>query len=599
MDYFFERDSAMRRTIAVLFWFFMVLGVSFSLSYIQAEAKEEAAQSESQDLQQELDIVLVLDNSGSMRQNDPQFLTKEVVTNFMVGFGAKSRLAMILFNQEAKLVEPLTGLTGLVARANFLKSLDQVNYKGLFSDSPAAIERAIYELKLNGRVNARKVIILLTDGIVDTGDKARDLEKAKWLKESLTQECRNAGIKIFGIAFTDNADFSLIQTLAFKTKGEYFRAYTAEDIQKVFNKIYELIKKLSYDGAMAAATTSDAIPSAVSPKVVSAPQEAPAARSEEAPPAAGSVGVTQKMPEQLQKSSSFMLILLIGIFVLLTAIVMVIALSRKAKTSTGVVAGRSRRARHAPPMPRAELIDVKNITSHKTLKLSKSLLRIGRDTSNDVAIPEETVSSFHATIEYQDGFFYLEDQRSKNKTYLNGEEVEPYSPKKLKSGDVVTINVYKFIFILPDLIPAGETVIDLSGKAGKQPSEATVIRGQIVRPQHVSAIPQALMIDVKNITGKKTLLLNKDAIKIGRGVHNDIDIAQNSISGSHAVIQYKDGSFYLEDQRSKNKTFLNGAEITPHTLMKLKSGDEIVFDIYKFIFLLEQQTPSGDTNESW
>ena len=64
-------------------------------------------------------------------------------------------------------------------------------------------------------------------------------------------------------------------------------------------------------------------------------------------------------------------------------------------------------------------------------------------------------------------------------------------------------------------------MLDLSGKAEKQPLEATVVRGQIVRPQHVSAIPQALMIDVKNITGQKTLLLKKDAIKIGRGVHND------------------------------------------------------------------------------
>lgn len=594
-----RRDSAMRRTIAILLGCFMVLGTFFSLGYVPAATPEEGTQSGTQGIQQELDIVLVLDNSGSMRQNDPRFLTKEIVTNFMVGFGAKSRLAMILFNQEARLVEPLTDLTGLVARANFLKSLDQVNYKGLFSDSPAAIERAIYELKINGRINARKVIILLTDGIVDTGDKARDLEKAKWLKESLAQECRNAGIKIFGIAFTDNADFSLIQTLAFKTKGEYFRAYTVEDIQKVFHKIQELINQLSYDGAGAMTTASDAIPPAVSPKGASAPQQAPAPKSQPAPPAAESVGVEPKTPVQLQKPSSFMLILLIGIFVLLAAIVMIIALNRKAKTPVGEVAGRSRRARHAPSMPRAELIDVKNITSHQTVKLSKSLIRIGRDASNDVAIPEETVSSFHATIEYQNGFFYLEDQRSKNKTYLNGEEVEPYSPKKLKSGDVVTINVYKFIFILPDLIPAGETVIDLSGKAGKQPTEATVVRSPIVKPPAVSAIPQALMIDVKNITGKKTLLLSKDAITIGRGVHNDIDIAQNSISGSHAVIQYKDGSFYLEDQRSKNKTFLNGEEIKPHTLMKLKSGDEIVFDIYKFIFLLEQQTPSGDTNESW
>ena len=28
---------------------------------------------------------------------------------------------------------------------------------------------------------------------------------------------------------------------------------------------------------------------------------------------------------------------------------------------------------------------------------------------------------------------------------------------------------------------------------------------------------------------------------------------------------------------------------------KLKSGDEIMFDVYKFIFLLERQLPTGDT----
>ena len=88
-------------------------------------------------------------------------------------------------------------------------------------------------------------------------------------------------------------------------------------------------------------------------------------------------------------------------------------------------------------------------------------------------------------------------------------------------------------------------------------------------------------------------------IKIGRGVHNDVSIDQHSVSGSHAAIQYKDGSFYLEDQRSKNKTRLNEKEIAPHTPTKLKSGDEIMIDIHKFIFLLEQQTPSGDTDENW
>jgi len=502
-------------------------------------------------------------------------------------------------------VEPLTDLTGLMARANFLKSLDQVNYKGLFSDSPAAIERAVYELKLNGRNNARKVIILLTDGIVDTGDKVQDLEKTKWLKEDLTQECRNAGIKIFGVAFTEKADFSLIQTLAFKTEGEYFRAYTAEDIQKVFDKISSLISRLpsgpelADKGIMPPSSADNATTAPASPPAASAPGVFPAATSKVPPLETEPVDAAKKTPAQFKKPSSFVLILLIGIFVLLAAIVMIMALNRKTKTFAPGVAGRSRRARYAPPMPRAELIDVKNITSQKTLELSKSPIKIGRDTNNDVAIPAETVSSLHATIEYQDGFFYLEDQGSKNKTYINGKEIAPYSLIKLKSGDVIKINVYKFIFILPDLIPAGETVIDFSGKPETHVQEATIVRGQIISTRDASGMPQAMLIDVKNITGKKTLILNKNVIKIGRGVHNDVAINQHSVSGSHAAIQYKEGSFYLEDQRSKNKTRLNGEEIAPHTPTKLKSGDEIMIDIHKFIFLLEQQTPSGDTNENW
>ena len=595
----------MKKSITAFFGFALILLAALFGGYAQVEASKEGAQSESRLVLQEFDIALVLDNSGSMQKNDPHFLTRDVVTNFMVGFGENSRIAMIIFDQEAKLVEPLTDLTGLMARANFLKSLDQVNYKGLFSDSPAAIERAVYELKLNGRNNARKVIILLTDGIVDTGDKVQDLEKTKWLKEDLTQECRNAGIKIFGVAFTEKADFSLIQTLAFKTEGEYFRAYTAEDIQKVFDKISSLISRLpsgpelADKGIMPPSSADNATTAPASPPAASAPGVFPAATSKVPPLETEPVDAAKKTPAQFKKPGSFVLILLIGIFVLLAAIVMIMALNRKTKTFAPGVAGRSRRARYAPPMPRAELIDVKNITSQKTLELSKSPIKIGRDTNNDVAIPAETVSSLHATIEYQDGFFYLEDQGSKNKTYINGKEIAPYSLIKLKSGDVIKINVYKFIFILPDLIPAGETVIDFSGKPETQVQEATIVRGQIISTRDASGMPQAMLIDVKNITGKKTLILNKSVIKIGRGVHNDVAINQHSVSGSHAAIQYKEGSFYLEDQRSKNKTRLNGEEIAQHTPTKLKSGDEIMIDIHRFIFLLEQQTPSGDTDENW
>jgi len=83
----------------------------------------------------------------------------------------------------------------------------------------------------------------MTDGIVDTGNADRDLEKTKWLKEDLAADAADAGIRIFGIAFTENADFELIQSLAQNTDGEYYRALLADDLQKVFSNLNTLINK--------------------------------------------------------------------------------------------------------------------------------------------------------------------------------------------------------------------------------------------------------------------------------------------------------------------------------------------------------------------
>ena len=176
------------------------------------------------------DIVLVLDNSGSMKKNDPHFLASQAVTEFISNLDATTHVAVIIFDQSVRVEVPLTEVSD-ATRDEILHSIKQLNYKGLYTDSPAAIERAIYELKNSGRSEAKKSIIFMTDGIVDTGNAARDQEKVKWLKEELAAGAGDAGIAIFGIAFTDEADFQLIQSLAQKTHGEYYRALKPEDLK--------------------------------------------------------------------------------------------------------------------------------------------------------------------------------------------------------------------------------------------------------------------------------------------------------------------------------------------------------------------------------
>ncbi|MDX1518583.1 MAG: vWA domain-containing protein, partial [Gammaproteobacteria bacterium] len=186
------------------------------------------------------DMLLVLDNSGSMKKNDPNFLTNQAVREFIGGLDEATRLGIIIFDQNVQLTVPFTEVSRDNSAA-LLASLDKINYKGLYTDSPAAIERAIYELKNNGREDAEKIIVFMTDGIVDTGDAAVDLEKTRWLKDDLAADAADNKITIFGIAFTENADFQLIQSLAQKTDGEYYRALQAEDLTRVFDKIVTII----------------------------------------------------------------------------------------------------------------------------------------------------------------------------------------------------------------------------------------------------------------------------------------------------------------------------------------------------------------------
>ena len=182
------------------------------------------------------DIVLVLDNSGSMRHNDPDFLLKKAVTNFVEHQGISDRISIMKFDQKVDVLVSLDdGFQG--QRAVMAANLQQIDYRGQLTDSPAAIERAVYELRENGMSGVNRIIIFMTDGIIDTGNVDRDLVRGQWLQEELMLVAAKSGIRIFGIAFGESADFQLLHSITRQTGGEYYRASKAEELNKVLIKI--------------------------------------------------------------------------------------------------------------------------------------------------------------------------------------------------------------------------------------------------------------------------------------------------------------------------------------------------------------------------
>jgi hypothetical protein len=82
-------------------------------------------------------------------------------------------------------------------------------------------------------------------------------------------------------------------------------------------------------------------------------------------------------------------------------------------------------------------------------------ITVGRNMTNTISINHETVSKLHAFFVYGEENFILFDAGSKNKTFLNGEQVGCYGKSegsKVKSGDRLQFGATVFMYLSPEEI---------------------------------------------------------------------------------------------------------------------------------------------------
>ena len=78
-------------------------------------------------------------------------------------------------------------------------------------------------------------------------------------------------------------------------------------------------------------------------------------------------------------------------------------------------------------------------------------ISIGRRSSNDVCIPDLSVSGSHALITLEDNTFWLEDLNSTNGTYINGQVVQR---QIIQTNDEIMIGKIRLTFVGPRVEPA-------------------------------------------------------------------------------------------------------------------------------------------------
>jgi len=129
----------------------------------------------------------------------------------------------------------------------------------------------------------------------------------------------------------------------------------------------------------------------------------------------------------------------------------------------------------------------------------------------------------------------------------------------------------------------------------RPPKKIPVVKGED------NVIPAAELVDINGITGKKSHKISKPMTVIGREApvkqDKDMDliiINKKTVSGLHAIIEYRDKHFYLIDRDSTNGTYVNeGIErkerISSGAPKGLKPGDRIAFAEYTFEFRVAGQ----------
>ncbi|MFV0458610.1 MAG: VWA domain-containing protein [Actinomycetales bacterium] len=165
-----------------------------------------------------LDVMLVIDSSGSMTSNDPARLRIAAGTEFIDALIDGDQVGVVDFNTNAFMRQGLTTQT-----ADAKTALSGIGAGG-GTNIGAGVRKALDELDRNAADDHLRAIIMLTDG-VGTYDDA------------LTERATSSNVVIYTIGLGTGVNPTLLQSIATRTGGQYFAVNSADGLPQVFRRI--------------------------------------------------------------------------------------------------------------------------------------------------------------------------------------------------------------------------------------------------------------------------------------------------------------------------------------------------------------------------
>jgi len=179
-------------------------------------------------------IVLLLDSSTSMRENDPTRAADRGTELALALVGARDNLAVVTYARSADVVVPLQPAGDTAKRAALRRALRGIERNGV-TDFAAAVTRAREVLEA-GRSPPGSSVILLTDGVPYQRRRGRRLLGPADLGEEVARIAAK-GWRIFAIALGEEASTPFLSGLVAETGGSVITAPRASDLVGAFEEV--------------------------------------------------------------------------------------------------------------------------------------------------------------------------------------------------------------------------------------------------------------------------------------------------------------------------------------------------------------------------
>jgi uncharacterized protein (TIGR03503 family) len=184
------------------------------------------------------DIRVLIDVSGSMKQNDPDNLRIPAISLLINLLPADAKAGFWLFAGDTQeLVSSALATEAWKQRA--IRKIKKTHSRGLFTD----IEKSFQSITKGWQKKSdqhKRHLILLTDGMVDVSkDFMKSADSRERIIDTIIPKLQQQGIMVHTIALSDNADKVLLKKLAIATNGWHETILSAEQLQRVFLKIFK------------------------------------------------------------------------------------------------------------------------------------------------------------------------------------------------------------------------------------------------------------------------------------------------------------------------------------------------------------------------